>query len=895
MAEKITTTINGEQRSFDAEIETTALELIRDTAGLTGTKLVCGSGACGACTVLVDGEAKCSCIMPAIHLEGKQVTTVEGQAEDGKWHPVQKAFLAHDALQCGYCTPGFINEGIAFYGEWQKEQKGKRPTKDEVASGLAGHYCRCGAYQGIFEAMMDACEGNFDDNVEPDFLRNDGPDKVTGKARYTTDVKLPGQLTGRIFRAEIPHGKILNLDLAAAKSMQGVKAVVRLKEDATIHFAGEALAAVAAESDAIAKAALKAIKIEVKPLPFHIDLEKSMAKDAVSILPESKGKVGAASEAPPFPGSWDGNVRKTAISLSSSKKGKAKRATSKADEKSKTKYAATFFTPTQLHTCLEPHCAVADWKGEDGLTVYASTQSVYALAERIAGLYKLKEDKVKVIAEHVGGAFGSKLTFYTAIKAAVDLSKQANAPVGVIYDRAEELTETGYRPPAMIKLEIAAQADGSKPAYTMDSYGNSGFAIGSNNADVSGLCYTGIAKSLQDYDVLTNIQPGAAFRGPGGPAACFTLEQGIDQLAYQLGMNPMDFRRKWEKDKAFISLFDWVESLALWKDRKAEADADGRFKRGVGVSFGAWMHLYMPTAEVEVEASPTGLTVRQAVQDMGQGARSVLSKAVADVFGLPAKEIKVEAGHSNFSIGPTSGGSRTTASIYPAAFEAAEGLQKAILRQLTKDMGLVGARIEAAGISHTTGSLTWKEAFSKLKLVKHKAKRGHNSGFNPIGLLPLAEGLELGQNRGYGCYVIEVEVDTWLGKTRVTEVRGAMRVGKIHVKPLAESQCYGGVIQGIGHVLYEDRAMDAERGIALSRGLEDYHIPGIGDMPDVKIDFLEEGFDFVKQKGIGLAELCTTPVAGAVANAIFNATGYRPLSAPVTPEKMLAGLESIKG
>ncbi len=895
MAYSITTTFNGETRTFGAEIETTALEVIRQQAGFTGTKLVCGSGACGACTILVDGEARCSCIMPALHMEGKRIDTIESHATQGDAHPVQKAFLAHDALQCGFCTPGFINEGIAFYNDWQAKHKGQRPERDEIAAAMAGHYCRCGAYQGIFQAMMDACEGKFDGPEIPEFLRNDGRQKVTGFAQYTADIQLPGQLVGVILRSTIPHGKILRIDSLAAEKMDGVKAVLRLKQDEITRYEGEPLVALAATTEAIAYAALQAIVVEYEPRPFVLEIRESMKPDAVPLFSGDKKEIAAASEAPPFPGSWEGNVRKTLLSLSSSDKGKAQRLTEKSDPKLATHFAATFQTPTQFHTTFEPHCAVADWKADGKLTVYASTQGVHALGKAIAERYELKEDDVQVFAEYVGGGFGSKLTMYTAIKTAIELSRAAKWPVAVIYDRAEEFSETGYRPSAEIEVVLTAEEDGSNAAYTMTAYGNSGFAIGSNVADISGLGYTGIAKSLLDYDVLTNFQPGAAFRGPGGPAACFALEQSIDHMAHQMKMDPIALRRKWEKHEGYLQLFDWVEKLSIWNRRKPLGSQGGRYRTGVGVSFGGWMHIYMPPAEVEIEATPAGITIRNAVQDMGQGARSVLSKAVADVFGIAANAVNVEIGKNNLPIGPTSGGSRTTATIYPAAFEAAEKLRDTILKQVSKSESLVDAKAGLTGIVHAAGTMSWFDAFSKIDFIREKATRGHNDGFNPIGMLPLPEGMELGQNRAYGVYVIAVEVDTWLGKTRVTEVNGAMRVGKVHVRPLAESQCQGGVIQGIGHVLYEDRAVCSKTGKLLSRGLEDYRLPGMGDIPPISIDFIEEGFEMVKQKGIGLAELCTTPVAGAVANAIFNATGYRPLVAPITPERLLAGLKTVQG
>lgn len=890
MAETLNTTLNGESRQFQVEIDTCAVEVIRNQAHLTGTKLVCGSGACGACTVLVDGQPRCSCIMPATHLDGKQVQTVEGLGGNSM-HPVQKAFLIHDALQCGYCTPGFLTESVAFYNEWRTTHPGQSPTKDHIAAALAGHYCRCGAYSNIYTAVQQACEGKFDSTDQPQYVRLDGPAKITGAAKYTTDIQLPGQLAGAIFRTSIPHGRIKRLDLEAAKAMPGVRAVIRIKQDDTTRYEGEPLAAVAAETEAQAHAALAAIVAEYEPLPFVLDIDAASKPDCILLHPGDNKAIPLASEAPPFPGSWNRNVRKTSISITSSGSGKAKRTIERANKSASNFYSTTFRTPTQFHTCLEPHCAVADWRPEGKVTVYASTQAVYFLAKGIEERYKLKEEDVTVIAENVGGAFGSKLTLYTAIHAAIDLSKAAGAPVAVVYSRSEEFTETGYRPSSKIEMAITADADGSNPAYTMSAYGNSGYAIGSNTADISGIGYTGISKDLTDYDVLTNYQPGAAFRGPGGPGALFALEQAIDQLAFQLKMDPITFRRKWEKHEGYLQLFDWVEKQDLWRKRNLSGGSNGS-RKGVGVAFGGWMHLYMPSTVVEVEASPAGFVVRNALQDMGQGSRTVLAQAVANVFGIPVTSVKVEAGNSKYPIGPTSGGSRTTASVYPAAYEAAEKLRDSVFKEVVRKLGLVAAKVVSGGIEHGSGKLAWQDAIQNIALVREQATRGHNDGFNPLGLMPLDQGMEVGQNRGYGVYIVEVEVEK-TGKVRVTEVSGAMRVGKVHVPAIAQNQCQGGVVQGIGHVLYEDRAVCNASGRVLSRGLEDYRIPGIGDIPPISVDFIEEGFDMVKQKGIGLAELCTVPVAGAVANAIFNATGVRFVEAPINPQRILAGLAAI--
>lgn len=890
MSEKISTLLNGKPHTFHAELETPAIDLIRNQAGLTGTKLVCGSGACGACTVLVDGEARCACLMPGVQMDGKNIQTVEGHGEK-ELHPIQKAFLAHDALQCGYCTPGFINEGVAFYDTWRAEKGKRRPSRAEIAEALAGHLCRCGAYQGIFNAVAAACAGDFDDSKMPTYYRVDAVAKVSGAAKYTTDYQLPGQLVGAIYRSPFPHARMSNLDISKAERMPGVKAVVVLKKDDTCRYEGEAIVAVAAETEDQAHQAALAVKADFEPLDFVVDPKEARKKSCPVIVPEDKKAIGVASEGPPFPGAWEGNLRRTRFSLTSSHKGRVKRELEKTADIPENCFHGSFTTPTQFHTPFEPHCTVADWRADGKLTVYASTQAVYFLAKDIAKHFGLKDEQVEVVADYIGGAFGSKLTFRTETLTAIELSRAAKAPVAVIYNRAEELLETGFRPPGEMEVDIASDPDGKNAAFEMHAYGSSGLAFGSNIADVAGMNYTGIAKKLQDYDVLTNFSPGCAFRAPGGPAACFALEQSIDQLAHQLKMDPVAFRRVWEEHEGYKALFDWVDAQELWRNRKASGSQTGRFRKGVGVAFGAWFHFFMPSAEVEVELRPEGLVVSNAVQDMGQGSKSVLAQAVAEVFGIASQNVRVEAGRSTYSIGPTSGGSRTATSIFPAAQEAAEKVRARLLG-LAEKQGFEGSEFKETGIQHRDGLWTWEEILKGGSAIKEKARRGPNKGVNPLGLLPLAQGLSIGKDRGYGVYVIEVEVDSLLGKVRVTQVRGAMRVGKIHVRALAESQCYGGVIQGIGHALYEDRSVDPNTGRLLTRGLEDYRIPGIGDTPDIQVDFIEQGFEFAKGKGIGLAELCTVPVAGAVANAVFNATGWRPMTAPILPERVLAGLSA---
>src|SRR5690242_7149197 len=218
-----TMTINGRAESLPDDDDALLVDVIRDRLNLTGTKLVCGSGVCGACTVLLDGEPVVSCLLPASAAAGKTVTTIEGIGGAGL-HPIQRAFMAHDALQCGFCTPGFVVEATAFHDRWRASHGTAVPSREEIAAALSGHLCRCGAYEGIYRAVAEACAGRFD-GLDPNAPRLEARDKVTGLARYTVDIRHDGQLEGVILRAAVAHARIRNLDLSPARSVAGVAAV----------------------------------------------------------------------------------------------------------------------------------------------------------------------------------------------------------------------------------------------------------------------------------------------------------------------------------------------------------------------------------------------------------------------------------------------------------------------------------------------------------------------------------------------------------------------------------------------------------------------------------------------------------------------------------------------
>ena len=276
-------TVNGEPVSIEPSTDS-GLDLIRRDLGLTGAKPVCGVGGCGACAVLVDGEPVETCTVPAVELAGAEVVTVEGIAPPGDLHPVQRALIDLDAIQCGFCTPGMVVAGSAFFRRWREEHGAARPEAGEVAAALDGHLCRCGAYASIVAAVQAACAGDYD---HPGALRGrpDGPAKATGEAVYTVDVALEGLLHGVIVRSSEPHAEVTGIDSSSASAMPGVRAVVDLLgDDRTVRYVGQPIAAVAAVDPELAARAARSVAVRYRVLPAAVGAEAAMAGDAPDLV-----------------------------------------------------------------------------------------------------------------------------------------------------------------------------------------------------------------------------------------------------------------------------------------------------------------------------------------------------------------------------------------------------------------------------------------------------------------------------------------------------------------------------------------------------------------------------------------------------------------------------------
>lgn len=894
------TTVNGEAREAEVGGDESTLAFVRERLGLTGCKLGCGHGACGACAMQLDGVPVATCLLPALKLEGRTLTTIEGLAPTGeRLHPIQRAFMHEDAMQCGYCTPGFVVEAAAFHDRWRASKGTTAPTRDEVAAALAGHFCRCGAYPAIFRAVIAACSGLHDESADAG-PRVDGLAKVTGAARYTADLRLEGMLIGKFLRSSHAHATLRSIDYQAALAYPGVHAVVEFASvGSTIRYVGQELLALAAVDESTARAALAEVRVEYELREVVVGFDAALADDAPFVYADKRGRKSApnSSESPMLPAPWQGNKRGP-FKLFSHHADRAERRIDAASERGEDLVRGEFETGTQIHTALEPHGALAHWQAGK-LLVHASTQAVRHLAEDLAQHYDLRREDVEVRADYVGGAFGAKTMFSRDIKAAIELSRASGRPVRVVLDRREELTVGGSRPAVRSTIELAAprasEADPEgQPAIRLNAMADSGVAVGSASTVLTRLMYAQADHAIADYDVVTHVAAGCPFRGPGGPPNFFALEQAVDELALVQGVDPLALRMRWNHNPGRALLYAWAQGVPLWRDRPPPGTDKGRFRRGIGLSAGTWFYFAEPTARVQLDLVPgprARLVASTACQDMGNGSRTVIADAVAEVFGIDPHAVEVAIGSSKAVPGPMSAGSRTATSIGPAASKAAHELRDELVEVAQGRLGLRDATPIAGGIAHAKGTTPWAEVFELAPPLSAIGKRGRDKGGF---FLPPVMDTATGRYLSSALQISEVEVDTRLGRVRLHQTIAGFAIGKVYSPLLARSQAEGGLVQGIGYTLCEERRLDPRHARLLSGNLEDYRLPGLADVGEIDVHFVPGSFEDVIGGGIGLAEIVTLTPGATIANAVRHATLWRPTQIPLRPDRVLAGLAATK-
>ncbi|HMK87915.1 MAG TPA: xanthine dehydrogenase family protein molybdopterin-binding subunit [Steroidobacteraceae bacterium] len=724
--------------------------------------------------------------------------------------------------------------------------------------------------------------------------RHDARAKVTGAARFTVDVALPGMLYGRILRSPLPHARVRAIDVSAATGHRDVRAVVEVArpDDASasiLRYVGAPVAAVAAVSMAAAEEAAKLIRVDYEPLPFVVDLNEARAPDAPRVFDAASAPAGSPSGYPAPAGlALQGNVRGPAVV----RRGEVSSGFAQADVLVEEEYS----TQVQTHCCLEPHAIVADWRA-DGLTVYMSTQYTAGLRHELAEAFGLPLSRVRVIVEAMGGGFGSKSTLGNYGRVAVRLSQQAHAPVRVALDRSEEQTDAGNRPATWQRIRLGARRDGSLTAISLSSYGTAGVALGAGVWSTAESMYTCPNFEGAQHDVFTNAGPGCAMRAPGAVPGAWGLEQAVDELAERLAIDPLALRDRIDPSPVRREERRIGAERIGWSGRHAPGAEGGPIKRGIGVAQSLWYSNVQINASCEVRVLRDGsVEVRSGVQDIGTGTGTVLAQVVAEVLGLAPSSINLRIGDTEYPAGPPSYGSRATASITPPARTAAWRVLQALYREAAplleaSPAELVASAGRIAVRSDSTRSIAFADAAARLRtdFLSAVASRADDyDGFRRrMGDAAIAR-----QDLG-GVQFAQVAVDTETGIVRVERVVAVQDCGRPINPRQIESQVQGGVLMGMSFALLEDRVLDRRSGRMLNANLEQYKLAGSCDIPQIDVIVLESYRGTSATDAYGIAEPSNIATAPAIGNAVYNALGVRIRSLPMTPAAMLAALGKV--
>ena len=733
--------------------------------------------------------------------------------------------------------------------------------------------------------------------------RIDGRLKVTGAAKYTADINLPGMLYAVLLTSPHPHARIRSIDTSAAERYPGVKAIYVVQKllgiaqekgeennkYPLIRFAGQPIAGIAANNQTAAEEAARLVKIDYQVLPFVVDLDKAREADAPTVFAapaEQEGTAGGGGGPHGVP--QHGNVRGPAIG--GPKDADVNRILADSDAVIEAEYR----TQVQTHSALETHGVVADWK-PDMLTVWASTQGTASVRDELAEVFALPKSKIRVITEFMGGGFGAKFGAGNFGVIAAQLSNRAGAPVKLMLSRKDEHLSVGNRPSSAQKLRIGAKKDGTLTVIHLVSYGTAGVGTGAGTAGPARGLYKCPVIVTEEYDVFTHAGPAAAFRAPGHPQGAFAFEQAIDELAHKLGMDPLALRDKIDVDgdrsAAHLEERRIGAERIGWANRHPPGADTGPIKRGIGMAQSIWYRFTSNDSNCEVRITRDGsVELLSAVQDIGGGIRTGLAQVVAEELGLKASDIHVKIGDTTYPTGPSSGGSVTTGSITPPAREAAWKAKQSLLREIAPALGaspqeLVMADGKVFPKDKPEKAITFRAACAKMHTEEVAARARRRDDYKDANGKPV-------RGATGGVQFAQVAVDTETGHIKVERVVAVHDCGR-PINPLAlESQINGGVIQGISYTLFEDRLLNERTGRMVNPNLEQYKIAGSMEVPKIEPLFIEEYWGRSSTDAAGIGEPATVATSAAIGNAVFNAIGVRVRELPMTPARVLAALAS---
>jgi aldehyde oxidoreductase len=933
-------TLNGQPIAIHTDPARPLLRVIREDLGLTGTKQSCDmEGECGACTVLVDGEAQRSCLIMIGEVAGRSVTTIEGLGTPDHPHPLQLAFLEAGAVQCGYCTPGMLLSAKALL------DRNLRPSREEIVAALAGNLCRCTGYLRIVEAVASAgavlrgerpvAAPETLDAIGGDLTRHNGWARVSGATRYAEDITLPDMHYIRLVRSPHYHARVLALDPAPGLAVPGVKRVLTAGDipgenglggysvgehllapvGGKVRMVGDAVALVVATTPEAAEAGAAAVQVSYEELPHALEIEHALAPGAVQV--------------------HDGGNLLASYGVSSGDAGAVLASSDAVVE-------ATYETAFQAHMAMERESAVAyiqmqasvSGGPQEILTVLCGSHEPHWARGYLAKILDLPPEQIRVITPPIGGSFGGRQDVYpiaiTAL-AAYHLRK----PVRLAYTRQEVMEAAPKRHPYMMRCAVGARrltaeetasrsSDGSAPAAltgmriaiqaNTGAYDSAGRYIAEYAVTASVGPYRWQGVEARAQVIYSNGPKAGQFRGFGTPQPVFAMECALDELCQQLGEDPLEFRLRnaladgeitglgypVEETLGFRQVLEVLRPEYLEMRARVAAFNVGPWQTGLrrGVGLAGMMYRFgkfgIPRSLAEAELGLDGqITIYASAGEFGQGIETVFTQLAAENLGVPRAALQlVNADTARTLDGDVAGASRATYWVGSAIADAARRLRAAILSTAAEmkdlppgavSLALDGERLVAVG--GLARPLPLAMIAAEMEQNGHPRRiRGQmdlTRQFPPVGAqdyLPFFL---------TAAHVAEVEVEMETGQTKVRLIVAAHDVGKLINPRDAVGQVEGGVVMGLGTALIEELIPGQ------STGYSSYAIPTITSVPEIRVHLVELPGRYAVYGVKGLGEATILPTAPAIINAVSRAIGARIRRIPATPERILAAWQAL--
>ena len=939
--------VNGREVEVRAQPASRLTRVLRDHLGMTGTKVGCDAGDCGACTVLLDGEQVCACLVSLGQVADRSVTTVESLAKNGRLSRLQQAFHEHGAAQCGICTPGMLMAASTLLG------RPRPPTEPEVLDALGGVLCRCTGYRKIVRAVLAATNGMSRTSIpgrsmpaaanaapvprgrrlptdavaadsSPDTGAGrvvgrripsvDGIGKVTGGTVFGADEAPDDALFLRVVRSPYPRARFTLGDCTAlharfpglarvltAADVPGVNGFgiyPDIKDQPVLapgiaRYRGEAVAALVADDATLERLADEEIPIDWEPLPAHCDPSDALAPGAAAVQPGypdnvlTRGRVHAGAVPPP---ASDGLIEAV----------------------------GEFETPFIEHAYIEPEAGYARRIEGGRIEVAACTQTPYMDRDEVANVLGVAPERVRVRPSACGGGFGGKLD--QSIQPLVALAAWVlGVPVRCTYTRTESMTATTKRHPSRMRARAVADPAGHLLAWEFDGDFDTG-AYASWGPTVAGRVpvhcmgpYRVPNVRADSRAILTNSPPSGAFRGFGVPQAAVTHESLVDELAVALGVDPLEFRHRnalragdrtatGQVLEASVGLVACLDALRpRWRALRAEADAFNASataaarhrRRGAGVAcmwYGCGNTSMSNPSAMRVTLSRDGTVLfRNGAQDIGQGSSTIMLQIMAETLGLPMERIDMVVSDTDL----TEDAGKSSASRQTFVSGRAAQLAGADLRG--KMLALVNAGADAE-FRLDGGDLRIIDregvehavALGRLPVIDGDDVVLEGRGYFDPPSTPLDQN---GQGIPYATYgfaaqVASVEVDLELGTVVPRRIVAAHDVGAAVNPTLVEGQIEGGVAQGIGLALMEEYVPGR------TENLHDYLFPTIGDVPEIECLLVEDPEPLGPYGAKGIGEPALIPTAPAILNAVHHAAGVRLRRLPILPHRVREALEA---